>query len=187
MTSDLGIKPSRRLAVSAAVAMLVAFGITQNRTVPLDAHQLDNALIANSSHARTGITQTHGTPKVPPAFGFGKTRNMYTLVSQDLQDPLDVIVCDGRVIDGGWGYYLDNPATWQVTFGGSASMDRLGRSAGQEQYTDHNPVDAFDFHSTIVTDVTCFNLPDSLPGKGAVIAGQGKVTKLTTLQDLIEN
>src|SRR5438874_3468236 len=175
MTSDLGIKASRRLAVSAAVAMLVAFGITQNRTVPLDALQLDNALIANSSHARTDIPQTHGSPNVSPAFRFGKTRNMYTLVSQDLQDPFASIVCEGRVTEGGWGYYLDDPATSQVTFGGSASMDRLGRKAGQEQYTDHNSFIGFDFHSTIVTDVMCVASPFSLVGKRAIITGQGRV------------
>ena len=178
-------KTTSRLGLAAAAAMLVAVGITQDRAMTLDAHQLDNKSIAGDE--RAGIPQRHRTAKLSPSsVGFGKTKNMYSMVSPALQDPLDLILCEGRVTEGGWGYFFDNPA-WQVTFGGSASKDRLGRRAGQEQYVDHNPVDGFDFHSTLVTDVMCFDLPDPVPGKQAVILGQGKVTKLATLQDLIEN
>ena len=164
-----------------AVMVLVAFGIAQSRTLAIDGSERHTAL-----HSTSGAT-----PLSRDAFGLGRVKNSYAVGAAQVQ-VIDDIVCEGRVTDGGWGesdpvaIYLPIIPSSRVNFGGSASMDRQGRSAGQEQYADHNDVDAFDFHSTIVTDVMCEDLP--LVGKRATITGQGRVTKLASpFVDMIEN
>jgi hypothetical protein len=58
----------------------------------------------------------------------------------------------------------------RATFGGNASVDGAGVAAGQEEYQDHGPSFALDFHSLAVESVVC-----SDDGGEAQIFGEGTV------------
>ena len=194
MKSKLTSNVTNRGVLWAAAIVLVTLGVAQSRTFAIDGSERDTTLLAAANtEAKRGLNRApadrYGTTRSPKAFGFGRVQNLYVASGQQL---IDDIVCEGRVTDGGWGisepvaFYVPPIPSARVNFGGSASMDRQGRSAGQQQYADRNAVDAFDFHSTIVTDVTCQDLP--LAGKRAIIMGQGRVTKLASpFVDMIEN
>jgi hypothetical protein len=189
MTFDLRFKPTSRLLLPAAGAVLVAVGIAQNRVVALGAHQPQAAQIsALSGQPENGMKlrnpRRYGTPALATTgLRFGKVGNFFAPVAAQLPD---VIVCEANVTEGGWGR-SDPTASFpvsvgKVTFGGSASITRNNARGGQETYSDHNGVDAFTFHSFVIIDVIC-----SDDGGQAVIAGQGRVTKLATSEDLQVN
>jgi hypothetical protein len=195
MKSKLTSNLTNGVLVWAAVAALVAFDIAQGRILAMETNGRDRGLLsATNAEPAIGISPASSHHYVAPLTRdfLGKSvKNSYAVGAQQL---IDDIVCEGRVTDGGWGrtttpYPVSDALTplspGQVNFGGSASQDRQGHSAGQQEYYDHNQVDAFDFHSTIVTDVMCVDSP--YVGKSAVIMGQGRVTKLNTFVDMIEN
>jgi hypothetical protein len=187
MKSDMRSRTTSRLVLPAAIAVFVAFGITQSRMVAIDGHQPGDVLISAGNGpvergTNLGNTSRHRTPNLSTnGFGFGKLENLYSLAAAQL--PADPI-CEADVTQGGWGYTTPFSNTGitagRATFGGSASLDKNGFPGGQEQYSDHNPVDPFDFHSVLIYGVTC-------SGTEATIEGQGRVTKLNTFVDLQEN
>jgi hypothetical protein len=202
MRSELRSKMTRRLVPSAAVALLAAFAIAQDRTVALDAHGLDTASIFASTARVEGVNSlrpTRGSRTSNPwthGSSIGKVKTLYALVTPQVLDP---IICQGNVTQGGWGRTGEVPGPdpfpvstglvtpGKVTFGGSAQTTANNVRGGQEQFSDHNSADPFTFHSTLITDVMCFDNPVDNDGVHATIKGQGRVTKLATFQDVIVN
>jgi hypothetical protein len=175
MKSDTRSKTTSRFALLAAVVALVTFGVTQNRLLATDFHDV------GKEHARAVV----GAPNVSmPGFGFGKVKNLYALVAPQVVDPQ--VLCEATVTQGGWGrtmfpYPVSNAvlAPGKVTFGGRATVDQNGDPEGQQQYADHNPVDPFLVHSVSFFSVIC-------TGMHATMEGLAKVTKLNSFVDIQE-
>jgi hypothetical protein len=188
MTSDLRFKRTSRLLLPAAAAVLVAVGIAQNRVVALGAHEPRPVQISDSGqpeHA-TQLRNPHryGTPtRSTNGFRFGRVENFFAPAAAQLLDP-DPIVCEGNVTEGGWGH--DSSGS-QVTFGGSASVTANNARGGHEEYSNHDEVDGFTFHSFVISDVDCEASPLLVDVGHAHIEGQGRVTNLAASEDLQVN
>jgi hypothetical protein len=187
MKSDMSSRRTSRLVLPAALAVFVAFGITQSRMVAIDAHQLGDASISaghGQAELRTNLGNTHRyhAPNLSTdGSRFGKIKNLYALVAAQFLDPIPDPICETNVTQGGWGYTNPTSITnivlpGRASFGGSATGDRNGLASGQEQYSDPN----FDLHSVVVFSATCL-------GTQATIMGQARVTKLDTLVNQQEN
>lgn len=191
MKSDINLPKKMRscLTASAVLAMIIAFGLMQSRMFATGTAERGD-LSPAMSQGHVDSSEDLGTVTFSSrASRFDKLRSFYLLSAQTGIIGVDP-VCEATVTQGGWGRTtpISVPVlpSAKATFGGSATGYRNGSADGQQQYTDHNPVDSFTVHSIIVTDALCPD-PGNSPGAHATIFGQARVTNLTTLVDLQEN
>ena len=81
--------------------------------------------------------------------------------------PASTTGCEVKITQGGRITTLEGD---DATFGGNASVGAAGTASGQEEYQDHGPASALDFHSLEIVSVVC-----SDDGKEASIFGDGTV------------
>jgi hypothetical protein len=108
-------------------------------------------------------TNNNGVQDAPPPLG----NEPFDVADKAWVLPVSTPGCEVKITYGG---RITAANTDKATFGGNAKVDADGNESGQEEYQDHGPVQALNFHSINVLTIVC-----SQSGTHAEIYGQGTV------------